>query len=108
MQQWRMRVFIAVAMAVSLSPLALCLPLWKHLLRQKLSRGDGSFLLGAGAGYVSRLFRLCGSLSCCCSPTMGKLRVLEFAILVGHGSCTACIFAALFREGASAADGSAL
>lgn len=37
MQQWRIRVFIAVAMAVSLSPLAICLPLWKHLLHQKLS-----------------------------------------------------------------------
>jgi hypothetical protein len=37
MQQSQIRVFLAVAMAISLSPLALCLPLWKHLLRQDLS-----------------------------------------------------------------------
>ncbi len=37
MQQSEIRVFLAVAMAISLSPLALCLPLWKHLLRQDLS-----------------------------------------------------------------------
>ena len=37
MQQWKIRAFIAVAMAVSLVPLALCLPLWKNLLRQQIS-----------------------------------------------------------------------
>jgi hypothetical protein len=37
MQQWKIRVFIAVAMAIGLVPLALCLPLWKHLLSQQLS-----------------------------------------------------------------------
>jgi hypothetical protein len=37
MQQWKIRAFIAVAMAISLVPLALCLPLWKLLLGQQLS-----------------------------------------------------------------------
>jgi hypothetical protein len=36
MPQSQVRVFLAVAMAISLSPLALCLPLWKHLLAQEL------------------------------------------------------------------------
>jgi len=37
MQQWKLRVFIAVVMAVSLIPLALCLPLWMHVFRQQLA-----------------------------------------------------------------------
>jgi hypothetical protein len=37
MQQWKLRVFIAVVMAISLIPLALCLPLWMHVFRQQLS-----------------------------------------------------------------------
>jgi hypothetical protein len=37
MEQSQVRVFLAVAMAISLSPLALCLPLWRHLLQQELS-----------------------------------------------------------------------
>jgi hypothetical protein len=37
MQQWKLRVFIAVVMAISLIPLALCLPLWMHVFRQQLA-----------------------------------------------------------------------
>jgi hypothetical protein len=88
MQQWKLRVFIAVVMAVSLIPLALCLPLWMHLFRQKLAvwrrwLSIGGLGLATASSFVPPLWIITMEILSDNGEASGVLDLAIGAVLIG-------------------------
>jgi hypothetical protein len=97
MQQWKLRVFIAVVMAISLIPLALCLPLWMHVFRQQLAvwrrwLSVGGLGLATASSFVPPLWIITMQLL---SDNGEASRVMDIAISAELIGMAAAILASL-------------